>query len=592
MNTIITRVATALLVDYSAVYYVDLNTGRYECYSTNTNFKGLSLSRSGEDFFSDNVRDIGSVAYEEDREMLLEALSRESLARYIERDPDETVVYRLVVDGEPVYHSMKILRDEGEKEDFVIIGVKNVDDEVRQREELKTISEQSVLFNHIAESLARQYGMIYYIDAVTDEYVEFTAAEEYRFFDISPTGSDFFGSSQRNVSMIAHPDDREMLFDALDKNTMLKNLENDGFYTLTYRLMLEDRISYTQMLVFWANDSQHLIMCVKNIDNEIQRENAMKKMVAENLIFSQIAESLAGQYDTLYYVDMLTERYMEYSSTDVYKSLGVRPEGEDFFNESLRNIQRVIYPEDRQAVMRIFDKPTVIRMLQEKHMITHTYRLMIQDGIMYARMSIIWARDNKHIIVGVMNIDNEVRRDKEAQERLYAANEKAYRDEMTGVKNKSAYKDFEANLQNSIETDADVEFAVAVCDINGLKEINDHKGHIEGDEYIKSAAQIICHNWEHSPVFRIGGDEFAVIMQGSDYQDRARLLEHMKRRVMENLENGKVTVAVGASDFVPGADLSVADVFSRADELMYQDKARLKSLTGAGSAGADADGPA
>ena len=448
-----------------------------------------------------------------------------------------------------------------------------------QKTDEAILAEQSEIFTHVAESLARQYEMIYYIDTETDEFIEFTAKSEYKEFSINPAGSDFFGYSQRNVSLIAHPADTESLFNALDKQTMLKNLEEKDHFTMTYRLVFSkgNRTSYTRMSVFWANDRKHIIMGVQNIDNEIQREKAMRKMVEENVVYSQIAESLANQYDTIYYVDMLNNHYLEFTSTDVYENLDVHPAGEDFFSESLENVERVIHPDDRELIHRIFNKTTMIRMLQDKHMVTHTYRLLIDDGVMYARLSIIWATDNKHVIIGIMNIDDEVRREQEMQKQLNVANEKALRDELTGVKNKSAYKEFEARLQEMVESGSDLEFAIVVCDVNGLKRVNDVYGHIEGDAYIRSACRLICRIWSHSPVFRIGGDEFTVIVQGKDYADRQALMEEMAQQVAENRENGGVVVASGIAEYIPGTDLSVAGVFDRADALMYQNKAALKA---------------
>ena len=116
--------------------------------------------------------------------------------------------------------------------------------------------------------------------------------------------------------MIAHPADRERLFDALNKETMLKNLRERGSFSLTYQLMLGRGNSYTRMSVFWANDKKHLIMGVKSIDNEMQRENEMKKMVAENAVFSQIAESLAS-------LNMKDEQYPDiFFDLTIFSSIG------------------------------------------------------------------------------------------------------------------------------------------------------------------------------------------------------------------------------------------------------------------------------
>lgn len=296
-------------------------------------------------------------------------------------------------------------------------------------------------------------------------------------------------------------------------------------------------------------------------------------------IIGRVATALLIDYSSVYYyVNMLDDHYIEFSSTDVYKSLDVRPSGDSFFTESLINIDRVIHPEDRDEFHRILDKPTMIRLLQGKHMLTHTYRLLVGDGVMYARLSIIWATDNKHLIIGVMNIDQEIRREKEIEKKLSVANAKAYRDELTGVKNKTAFTEYMENLNTQLRQGQIKAFSIAVCDVNGLKHINDSLGHIEGDAYIRSACMLICHTWAHSPVFRIGGDEFAVVLQGADYPRRQELIEGFKAQVRRNLKANDVVISVGMADYDAERDASPNDVFERADAHMYEEKKSLKDL--------------
>lgn len=89
-------------------------------------------------------------------------------------------------------------------------------------------------------------------------------------------------------------------------------------------------------------------------------------------------------------------------------------------------------------------------------------------------------------------------------------------DPLTGIKNKHAYAQWEENINGRIKEGDQNPFAVVVCDINNLKIVNDMYGHNEGDACIKNACARICGVFSHSPVFRIGGDEFVVILSGED----------------------------------------------------------------------------
>ena len=81
---------------------------------------------------------------------------------------------------------------------------------------------------------------------------------------------------------------------------------------------------------------------------------------------------------------------------------------------------------------------------------------------------------------------------------------------------KHAYVDAVAELNTKIDGAAADPFAVAVCDVNGLKAINDTLGHQAGDKLIREASMLICNTFKHSPVYRVGGDEFVVILIGQD----------------------------------------------------------------------------
>ena len=103
----------------------------------------------------------------------------------------------------------------------------------------------------------------------------------------------------------------------------------------------------------------------------------------------------------------------------------------------------------------------------------------------------------------------------------------------------------------------------------------DSQGHTAGDNYIRDASRIICELYKHSPVYRIGGDEFAVYLQDSDYERRDEIMDELNLLVSENAKNGSVIIAAGMADYQPG-DQQLHDVFDRADQRMYERKKQLK----------------
>ena len=159
---------------------------------------------------------------------------------------------------------------------------------------------------------------------------------------------------------------------------------------------------------------------------------------------------------------------------------------------------------------------------------------------------------------------------------LGSARHKAYTDSLTGVKNPHAYAEEKAEIDRRIEKGELKEFAAVVFDLNGLKIINDTEGHDAGDRYIENACRLICTQFKHSPVYRIGGDEFVAFLTGEDYRNRAQLLADFDKKIEENQENGLVVVSSGMSDYIPGSDNDYNTVFERADRIMYERKRELK----------------
>ena len=168
------------------------------------------------------------------------------------------------------------------------------------------------------------------------------------------------------------------------------------------------------------------------------------------------------------------------------------------------------------------------------------------------------------------------------QDHINDLNEKVYVDALTSVRNKRGYGAYIQNLQDQLDTSEESpQFAFGVFDCNNLKLINDNYGHDKGDAYLITASQFICRIFQHSPVFRIGGDEFAVILQNEDYQNMNDLLDSFKKsskEISETAENkwDRVNVAIGVAVYDPELDSSIIDVARRADQLMYENKRRRK----------------
>lgn len=173
----------------------------------------------------------------------------------------------------------------------------------------------------------------------------------------------------------------------------------------------------------------------------------------------------------------------------------------------------------------------------------------------------------------------ETRSDLEtAREHAETYKREANVDPLTGLLNKRAYDLAVADLEKEEKP-----YAIVMIDLNELKTINDKYGHDKGDISIRNLASRIRLCFKNSAVFRIGGDEFVVIMDGDDLDVRDSLIGRFRDEIRKASKSKNKqpweapTAACGYATYDPKAGDSVSTVFKRADEDMYQHKIKMKS---------------
>jgi diguanylate cyclase (GGDEF)-like protein len=158
----------------------------------------------------------------------------------------------------------------------------------------------------------------------------------------------------------------------------------------------------------------------------------------------------------------------------------------------------------------------------------------------------------------------------------------AYQDALTRVKSKAAF-DVEMKELNKMIHDGKESFAMVMMDLNELKKMNDEYGHDMGDKYLVGGCKQMCIIYKHSPIFRIGGDEFVAVLRGGDYENRNLLLSKIKSSFRESSDDmsrkpwERYSAAAGMAEHLPGDDETAQDVLKRADIEMYNDKKKIKA---------------
>lgn len=141
-----------------------------------------------------------------------------------------------------------------------------------------------------------------------------------------------------------------------------------------------------------------------------------KKHITNGL---RIAQALASDYISIYYVNIKDDTFIEYRSTDEYQELGIEQAGENFFEVSRRNALRLIHPEDQAAFLRAMDKESLLHALEGEHTFMLNYRMMFDNEPKYVQLkaSRMGDGDERHIVIGVLDIDELVQA-REALQRI------------------------------------------------------------------------------------------------------------------------------------------------------------------------------
>jgi diguanylate cyclase (GGDEF)-like protein len=435
------------------------------------------------------------------------------------------------------------------------------------------------VYTNIALALARGYTDLYYVNMETDELIEYHTDDEHGVMNEVRRSGDFFEGCERDAKLFVHHDDQKAFVQAMNKEFLEKELEKKRVFEFTYRRIKDGRCFYVQMKVTRVeNDKRFIIIAVSDIDELMRQRQAEEKIKEERLIYARL-HALTGNFICVYVVDMETNQYREFNATEEYKELlSQAKSGDDFFIKVREEAHVYNHPEDLKFFLLKFTKENVLNEIKQSGFFSLGYRIKMGNKYIHVQLKAAIAEesDGPRLIIGLNDIDAQVRREEEYIKRYQKAQEQANIDALTGVKNKHAFLEHEVKIDRKIATYRQQPFAVSFFDVNDLKKINDTKGHQAGDQYLRDACKIICDVFKHSPVYRVGGDEFAVISQGEDYDCIHELLSKITDHNIVARKTGGIVIACGMAKFE--SDECVASVFERADSNMYKNKNMLKDI--------------
>jgi len=263
-------VARALSADYFDIYYINIETEDFIHYITDRETGEISPERHGNDFFEEARNDSLKYLYKPDQNEFINAFTKENVISALEDQGVFTHTYRLIMDGEPTYVSLKITGIAGD-DAHVIMGVNNIDAEMKQKEELEKIKSERILYSRLT-AITGDYIVLYTVDPVTDDYSEYYATEAIEEFGVSKAGHDFFEQARKNGIKAVYYKDLDRYLAEFTKDNILGSIEKNGFFSIQYRLMIGGEPRYIFLTAGLADepDGQKLIVGINDIDSRVK----------------------------------------------------------------------------------------------------------------------------------------------------------------------------------------------------------------------------------------------------------------------------------------------------------------------------------
>lgn len=328
----------------------------------------------------------------------------------------------------------------------------------------------------------------------TDEFIEYHTDDAFGVLTEARRSADFFESCKREVKLYVHPEDQEAFVEAMNREFLTAALDRAKVFELIYRRIKYGRSFYVKMRVSCAEkDKRFIVIAVSDIDKLMKRRFAEERIQEERTIYARL-HALTGNFIVIYVVDPETDRYREFSATENHtESFAQEKEGSDFFEKVRKVARQHNHPADLKRFLSVFTKKNVLEEIGRSGIFTFGYRLMMEGRPLHVQMkaAMVEEKEGPRLIVGLNDIDVQVRQEEEYGRRLAQAQTQANIDALTHVKNKHAYLEVEARMDRQIMESRLAPFAIVMLDVNDLKRVNDTAGHQAGDQYLCDACRII-----------------------------------------------------------------------------------------------------
>lgn len=285
------------------------------------------------------------------------------------------------------------------------IGVNPVTNKIAFAVAVLSVTEPNdgTTYASIARALAADYYNIYYVDLANGDYIEYTSTVGGDELVVERHGKDFFNSAKVDTMTRIYDKDREMFLSRFTKENIIRELDEQGVFMITYRLIDTGEPVYARMKITRMElDAHHIIIGISIIDSQMKQKETADKLRREREALGRIA-ALSGKYIVLYTVDPVTDHYVQYNPSKEIESFGLAKQGENFFEQVKIDAPKAIYSEDIEEHLKVLTKENMMSEIRKKGYFVHHYRMIIngEPKPCNLKAALIEEEDGEKIILGV-----------------------------------------------------------------------------------------------------------------------------------------------------------------------------------------------
>ena len=262
--------------------------------------------------------------------------------------------------------------------------------------------DENTTYADIARALAADYYSIYLVNLDTDEFIEYSSRVGGEELSVERHGTDFFAAAKRDTMKRIYEEDRAGFLAWFSKENIQQELDRQGVFTATYRVIDTGEPLYVNMKVNRMSGGNRIIIGISNIDSQMKQKQLQDALQKDRDTMVRLM-ALTDGYLSLYTVDPVTVQYVENDSTDDFDSLSAAKTGNDFFRQAVIDARHVIHPEDLDMFLERFTKENILCELREHGSFSIQYRLMIggQARPVLLKVASFKEHGDEKLVVGV-----------------------------------------------------------------------------------------------------------------------------------------------------------------------------------------------